>query len=401
MRRFQTFCAGWVCLMLLFLTGARCEAREVPPRDPLWLGEATLVALVRPVSPDVFAVEKVEWDENQPPIAVGDSLILPKFQLFNYQEYGPMIAVEPMTPDTRIWLYLKRDAKGQWVVEGRGYAFFWSEKPNEIETLRKQARQAIAMRNDWRRARDTPEVRARVRAIYPFLEKYGRRFNGAAQLALQKTGAVGGDFLAGKLATMNPKIRGTILSHLAPYRSEKLHRALLRHLATQQRKYETYLARSGPREIERINDWNSTPPATQEIYGELYSGLEGLADFNDRRDLPTIRHLGRWSAKYHFNQVSETALHIFRDRPEPANLPVIAAIWKDFSARPRRHDLDFLADDVVSSLRAHHFWQTVAVLAPFLNYKDRETARQAHLALILIVGSDRGKTPQAWLGRKP
>ena len=383
---------------MLPFAATRCEAREVPCRDPLWLGDATLVAMVRPVSPDVFAVETVEWDENRPAIKVGDTLKLPRFQLFTYQEWGP-VSVEPITPDTRILLYLKRDAKGNWAIEQNGYAFFWATKADDIETLRKQARQAIAMRSEWRRARDTSEVGARVRAVFPFLEIYGRRFNQMAQSTLQKTGARGGDYLAGKLATMNPRIRGTPLSHLAPYRSSKLHRALLRHLAGQQRKYETYLAARGPDEKKRIDDWDNAPRVTTDIYGELYYGLEGLADFQDRNDLPFIRHLARWGVKYRFKQVGDAALHAFQTMPERANVPVIAAIWNEFSARPM-HGNELMVSDVTRSLGAHHFAETVPILASFLNHPNRDAAHEAHTFLILIVGSDRGKTPQAWLKRQ-
>ena len=375
---------------LLALTSVRSEAHAVPYHDPMRLDDANLVVIVAPVGNDNFRVESIELDEAAK-THVGDTLSLPKFQLSREQPYGPDV-VAPFTPDTHILLYLRRgiDATHPMIVE-----FFWVQKLQEVALLRKQALEAIAMRDDWRQARATPDVHARVQAVFPFLDKYNREFSGEAQIELRKTGAVAGDFLAARLETMSPDTRTAVVVGAVGYKSEKLHLALLRHLANQQRQYEQYLAQHGPDEKKRVDDWSNAPRSTQDSYGELYSGLAGLADFTDRRDLPTIRNLAMWSLDYRFKQVGDAALDAFRMMPDRANLPVIAAIWKEYSTHPSEgNSLSPL--DVTRTLVTHRFTETVPLLAAFLNNPNGDVASEAHSFLVEIVGQDLGKEPQAW-----
>ena len=58
--------------------------------------------------------------------------------------------------------------------------------------------------------------------------------------------------------------------------------------------------------------------------------------YKDRGDLPYLRELTAWAIKYRFKQTCEAALIGFRNMPDKANLPLIDAVWKEFSRRRMR-----------------------------------------------------------------
>jgi hypothetical protein len=61
------------------------------------------------------------------------------------------------------------------------------------------------------------------------------------------------------------------------------------------------------------------PENINDVTGDIYYGLAGLADFHDRGDLPFIRTLALWSVKYHLEQTADVAVDAFRDMPDKAN----------------------------------------------------------------------------------
>ena len=79
--------------------------------------------------------------------------------------------------------------------------------------------------------------------------------------------------------------------------------------------------------------------------------------------------------------------------PDKANLPLIDAIWKEFSRRPYEGD-PLLPIDVSRALCTHRYPETVPLLAPFLEYDFGRS--EVEQTLREIVGRDLGG-PQAWL----
>lgn len=396
MRRISTFCAGLICLAMLALAGVRCEARLEFPGDSLQIDNANLVVIVAPVSGQNFRVERVEWDDNTIKTRVGDTLILPPFELGRLRLFRPD-SIKPFTPDTRILLYLRRDAKtNRLSIAQAGRAFFWVEKSEQIGRLIRQAQRLVAAQREWKSALAAPRGVRRVAAIYPFLAKYEWRFNLRARRELTKMGALSGDYLAPRLATLHSTTRRTILDDISGIRSPKLHRALLLHLAQQQKRYENHLAASGPNEKKRIDAWNNLPPVTRSVRAELWSGLRALTAFKARRDLPFIRHVARWSVKYRFRDNADVALDAFYLMPDRANVAVVGALWKEFST----HKFPAYALSpfkVKHTLASHRFPETVTVLAPFLHHKNRDLVQQTRALLVRLVGRDVGSEPRAWI----
>ena len=116
--------------------------------------------------------------------------------------------------------------------------------------------------------------------------------------------------------------------------------------------------------------------------------------YKDRDDLPYIRELTAWAIKYRFKQTCDAALIGFQNMPDKANLPLIDAVWKEFSRRPYEGN-ELAPYDVSRALCTHRYPETVPLLAPFLEYEfGRSTVQQA---LREIVGQDLGDRPQAWL----
>src|SRR6202453_805064 len=111
----------WPCCLLL---SATISFAKLAYRGDYRGGilEADLVAIVVQESPDTFRVEEVLLGSADK----STSINLPGFRLFTQQQYGSDI-VDPISPDTRILLYLrhKNDPAEGWEVTDKGFAFFW------------------------------------------------------------------------------------------------------------------------------------------------------------------------------------------------------------------------------------------------------------------------------------
>jgi len=383
---------GILGVALLLLSGAGSYARIVPPRDPRdGILDASLVAIVKQAGPDTFEIQEVFLGDAE----VGDSIELPGFRLYTVQMYGPE-KVEPIAPDTRVLVFLRRGEQDptKWEVTRHGYCFFWVHDPGQVDRLRKMARDAVSLRRSWERARDIPDEGRRVEALWPYLWDHGVSFLRHTRDELAKTGAVAGDYIAERLTSMSHGERMTLMPDSARLGGERLHAALVQHLLAQQKLYEDLLARRGPGARDLIEDWDTAPDEIRNIWGELFYGLGGLAGFKDRGDLPYVRELASWAIKHRLKPTCVSALHAFRDMPDRANVPVIEAIWKEFSTRPYEGNA-LNPFDVTRSLRTHKFPETVPVLAELLG--EEHAGREARSFLAEIVGRDLGAEPQAWL----
>jgi hypothetical protein len=290
------------CLSV-FLLCRDASARLVPPRDAReGVLDASLVTIVRPEAQDWFGIEEVFLGDQN----AGGAIELPGFRLYTVQQHGPE-RVEPMTPDTRILLFL-RDKEGGWEVTDHGYCFFWRQEPQKVKELSLMAEEAVSLRRSWEAARDTPDVRARLDALWPYLGEWGVSFLEHTRRELQKVGPVAGDYIAQKLEVMTHRQRMTLMPDLGAYRSERGHQALIRYLKSRQQLYESFLAVRGAGAEGLIEDWNHAPEELKEIYGELYYGLGGLASFKDRSDLPYVGELALWATTRRLKQTCDAAL---------------------------------------------------------------------------------------------
>jgi hypothetical protein len=329
------------------------------------------------------------------PKKAGDVIKLPGFRLYTVQERGPE-KVEPITPQTRILLFLKPKEKDPDALEvtSYGYCFFWVHKPGKVSDLRRIAEEAVGLRKSWEKARDIRDERARVEALWPYLWNHGRSFLDHTRKELQKTGAVAGDYIAERLPDLTHGQRMTLLPNLGAYGGERLHAVLIAHLKQQRRLYEAFLAFHGPDGKAIIEDWNNAPDEIKSIWGELYYGLGGLATFRDRKDLEIVREYALWAVDHRFKQTCDAALSAFRAMPHEANLPVIDAIWREFSSKPYPGN-PLSPFDVTRALRTHKFPETVPLLAQLLDNKVAGTEARAFLTE--IVGEDLGADVSAWL----
>jgi hypothetical protein len=116
-----------VCMGLGTLSGF---ARLVPPKDPLdGVLDAQLVVIVRqwPVeNSKLFKIEEAFLGDARK----GSSIDLDDFELSTVQQYGPPV-VEPITPETRILLFLKcrKDSPAVWEPTYFKESFFWVKRP--------------------------------------------------------------------------------------------------------------------------------------------------------------------------------------------------------------------------------------------------------------------------------
>jgi hypothetical protein len=377
------------CCLFIFLLCADSFARLVPQRDPReGVLDASLVTIVRPETQDWFRIDEVFLGDQ----SAGSAIRLPGFRLYTVQEHGPEL-VEPMIPDTRVLLFLRSKADG-WEVTHYGYCFFWRHEPEKVKELREMADKAVSLRRSWETARDTPDEQSRVETLWPYLWGQGVSFLKHTERELQKIGSRAGDYIAQQLEAMSHSQRMTILPNLGAYRSVRSHQALIRHLKSRRQLYESYLAERRPGAESLIEDWNHAPKEIKEIYGELYYGLGGLAGFNDRADLPFIRELAQWAAERRLKQTCDAALSAFRTMPDEANLLVVDAIWREFSARQFPGN-KLMSLDVVRVLHTHIYPESVPLLVGFL--KDMHAGREAHAALMEITEQDFGRDQSAWL----
>jgi hypothetical protein len=382
-----------VFALLWFLSAQNVSSAKLIfiPDPRLGVLDARLIVLVKEQEKDLFTIEEVYLGERQ----AGDKIHLPAFKLIIERQEEPDI-IEPVTSDTRILLFLqpRKDDFFSWEISGYGRCYFWVQDPAKVDELRKKATDAIALRRDWETARDLADEHKRVEALWPYLWNNNRYFRGHTTAELKKIGTVAGDYIAQKFETLDRNQRSSFILELGEYGSRNAHDMLLLYLKKSQEKYQQFLMKQGESSETFIDHWDKAPDEIKDVYGELFYGTEGLATFKDRSDLVYIRELAGWAIKYRFKQVCDAALRAFQEMPEKANLPVIDAIWGEFSVRPYEGN-QLHPSYVVRSLVTHKYPEAIPSLVPFL--KDNFMGEEAQDALVEIVGMDLGKAPKPWL----
>jgi len=376
----------------MFLLTDWSYARIVPPRDPRdGVLDASLVVIVSKKQEGVLRIEEMILGQRK----AGDTIRLPGFRLHTIQRHGPE-KVEPFTEQTRALLFLKRkdDDPDALEITYHGYCFFWVHETGKIPDLRRIGEKAVSLRKSWEDARDIGDEKTRVEALWPYLWNHGSTFHRHTETELQKTGVAAGEYIAERLPDMSHGHRMSLLTELGAYGSERLHAALVSHLRRQRELYEAFLTEHGPGAKHLIEDWNKAPSKIRNIWSELYYGVAGLASFRDRRDLEFVKELALWAVDHRFKQTCDAALAAFRDMPDRGNLPVIDAIWKEFSSKPYKGNA-LSPFDVTRALRSHTFPETIPVLAQLL--ANNEAKNEARTFLIEIVGEDLGTDINAWL----
>lgn len=355
--------------------------------------DAELVVIVLQHSPGSFRVEEVFLGNANK----GDSIELPGFRLFTEQQYGPDI-VEPITPETRVLLFLhhKKDVTAVWEPTYFGYSFFWVQDSAQVTRLEKTAEQAVALRRQWEEAANISDLKRRAETLWPFLsmKDYGPDFLQHTKSALQNISPVSGDYFAEQFDSMPHWNRADLFKDAGAYGGDKLHRTLTNFIAAQQQLYESSALTYKLDRNDALARWNTMPENVKDIYGDIYYGLAGLASFQRRDDLPMIRDIARWAVKYGLEQTCEAALEAFRTMPDRDNLPVISLIWKKFPLGRGKGD-EIFHIDVIQTLCTHKYVQTIPLLAPFVT--DGFAGAEAQATLAEIVGRDLGETPQPWL----
>jgi hypothetical protein len=380
-------------LSCLLLSSTVSLAKLVPAGDYRnGILDAELVVIVSQESPGNFRVEEAFLGSGNN----GDAIELPGFRLFTEQECGPDI-VEPVTSDTRILLFLrhKKDRPAAWEPTYFGYSFFWVQNPEQVSQLRNTAEEAVALRRRWEEAANTPDLRRRVQALWPFLsmKDYGVDIREHTELALQKIPPISGDYFAERFDEMPRLDRIDLFSYAGLYGGEKLHQKLINHIKAQQHLYEGFVSTYNLDKHNALASWNTIPDPVKDSSGDIYYGLAGLASFQRRDDLPMIREIARWAVEYGLEQTCAAALNAFRTVPEKQNLPVIALIWQSFPL-VRDGNASFYID-VIRALSTHKYAQTIPLLAPFVT--DGFAGTEVQAALTTIVGQDLGGTPEPWM----
>jgi hypothetical protein len=402
--------------LAVFLSQLTCNAKIIPRRDPLdGALDASVIVIVKQQSPGLFRVEEAFLGD----IATGQSLALPGFQMV-VADTSALVAgvdrVEPITENTRILIFLKPAADAppggrlndEWAVAGFGNCYFWSHEPGKLESLRSMANDALVLRRSWQAARDLPDKRQRVEALWPYLWDHNGCCYSQTEAELQKTGPIAGDYIAEQLASITDWHRVSLLVGLGKYGSSRLHEALISKLKKQRAAWEELLRRRGGyatyMEVVDPPGWatsyhsrseHSEVDEARDIHGILYYGLAGLAGFEDRADLPFIRESALWGVKYRFKQLGDAALQAFYKMPDQANVPVIQAIWDEFSKRPFKGN-ELQPYDVVRCLVSHRFPESIPLMAQFVNIGfEQEEAREF---LVRMTGVDFGGDTKKWLG---
>jgi hypothetical protein len=373
-------------------------ARIVPHKDPLnGVLDAELVVIAGPSlsgKPGIFRIEEVFLGK----LHAGDSIDLGDFKLSVIQQDGPP-KIEPINPATRI-LFLLQRAKNSatlWEPTDFGESYFWVQRTEDVALLKRAAERAMNLRRDWEKAAATPDPKLRVAELWPFLSlpTYGVSFFQHTESELQKAAPTAGEYFADHLDEMSHNERMTLLPEAGAYGSKKLHDKLRRHLDLQQHIYQEYVTTLG-RLPSSESDWSTVPETASNASGEAYYGLGGLARFQDRNDLPFIRAMAAWAAKYHQEQTAEAAVDAFRDMPDRANLPTFEIILKEFlpERKPGVASIDF---DAERALCQHKYPETIPLLAPFTADAIDQLAGEAESCLAEIVGRDLGRSPGAWI----
>jgi hypothetical protein len=316
-----------VCCAAL-IAGEPSGAKLVSPRNPFdGVLDAELLAIVKPAGSGAFTAEEVFLGTARS----GDVIALPDFKLSTPQPNGPDI-VEAITEKTRILMFLRHSAARAWELTGYDGCFFWVDDGGQILQLENIAKRALDARERWEKAAQISEPSERVAALWEFVfrYKYGRTFFEHTMAELRKAGVPAGDYIAEKFDSMSWNDRAPFYNEAGVYGSERLHEKLISNLEQDRNAYETFVLKSGWNPKEVFSHWNELPESAKDLYGEIYYGLAGLASFKNRGDLPLIRDVALWAVENHLEQTSEAALDAFRAMPDQDNLPVIAAIQREF-----------------------------------------------------------------------
>jgi hypothetical protein len=377
---------AFLLLLTIFESSAPCNAKIIPKRDPLdGALDATLIVIMKQQSPDTFRVEESFLGG----VGIGDLLLLPDFRLV-VEDRSTLIVgmerIEPIHTDTRILVFLKPAKSGtqRWDVAGFGNCYFWTHDPGELDSLRAMAVSALDLRRSWEAARDLPDTRQRIEALWPYLWNHNGSCYNQTKAVLREAGSVAGDYIAGQLNGMTYRQKDVFLTEFGEYQSERLHSALIHELKTQETAWEKLVRRRAKFEhydevvppgrmhysIRRPQD--AEADEAEDIYGVLYQGFTGLSGFHDRNDLPFIRESALWGVRYRFKQLDDAALESFGKMPDKGNLPVIEAIWKEYSERPFRGN-ELTPFDVIRALKEHRFPEAIPLInSPMLVSRPRQ-----------------------------
>jgi hypothetical protein len=368
-----------------------CSGRIIPGRNPLdGALDATHIVIVRQQFSSAFVVEQSFLGD----VGQGHVLELPGLE-FIVADYSTGVGVErkvPIHDRMRILIFLKRasdpeaskaPAYGDWVVAGYGNCYFFSDgDPQKNGPLQTMAAGAVEFRRAWEAARDTADEQQRVEALWPFLWKKTNLTFERTKEELEKIGPAAGDYIADQLRTMTDQQKELLILGFAKYHSSRLHAALIEEITHQQANLTESLQRSRKDASE------------DRSIGVVYYGLADLAGFEDRADLPFARESALWAVKYRFMQVSEAALLCFQKMPAKENLPIIAAIWREYSRMPSP-GRETPTRDFIAALNNHRFLETIPLMAQFVNATiDQGTARQF---LVTMTGVDYGGDEAKWL----
>lgn len=393
-RTFRSKSLVRVCLVatLLLMPGS-VLGKLIPLRDAReGVLDAQLVAIVSHQTQDDYEIQEVFLGDGKP----GDSLHIPGFKLITLQPLGPDI-IEPISPQTRILIFLKRkkDDLNSWEPTAWGYCFFWVQDPGRVSQLRNIAQQAVQLRRQFEQAASIPDPQVRVEDLYPFLWDHGASFLEHTKEELLKAGPVAGDYIADRLESMTFSQRSSLIRVRCPCVGEKLHSALLRHLQIEQNLWDDYVKAHGadPRSSNAL--YLGSPEAVRDADSDMAYTIKGVGNYRDRADPPVIRRLALWAAQRDLSGICSYALGTFRDMPEPANLPVIAALWKESQVHPEYFN-DTYHYDVGGALITHRFREAIPQLVEFLD-SGFVWSNQVHESLTAIVGRDLGYDPKAWL----
>ncbi len=408
-RRVCSCLRGLGLLLAFFISQLPGEGKIVPRRNPLdGAQDATVIVIMRQESPGVFRVEETFLGD----VTLGQSLLLPGFAMAVEDTSTPICCherIEPIFENTRILVFLKPAAAsphsrhfGDWAVAGMENCYFWSYDPDDLDSLRSMAKDALALRKSWNTARNLPDPRKRVEALWPYVWSHEYACHEQTQDALQALGPVAGDYVAEQWDRMTYRDKGLLLRNLGKYGGRRLHSVLLRELERQQAAWQALLDRRGKfATYEEVNppgrahyyprrQRDAEADEASDIGGVLYSGLAGLKDFRDRSDLPFVREVARWAVKYRFKQVGDAALEIFGSMPDRTNLAVIQTLWVTFSTNPREDSYE-----VMKALAAHRYPETIPLMVQFVNVSfASELARQF---LVEMTGVDFGGDTGGWL----
>jgi len=374
------------------------ENRLVPEPDAFaGVLSAELVAVLRHLGGNFallggnsFALEETLLG----PAGIKGPIKIPGFRLATSAPFG-QLRDEPITEGTRILTFLKRVGpdSDEWQVVPYKNNAFWVEDPAQVGKLRDIASDALRQRQAWLDANAVEEPAKRVAAIWPFLW-----IRGSAQLArrtLMDIGEPAGDYLAERLGNMPHNERMRLLNYAGFFGGEKLHHALRAELDSLRARVIALKASSDavgvPEEEKTRLEWEM-----RYARGEIYYGLGGLGQFEDRGDLPFIRDLALWAVTIRDNQICEAALGAFHEMPADENLPVIETVWQTFRDKGDDDLALNMAFKVMFALYTHKTLSAVPVLIKLLG--DKHTANAARRMLTdLAGGQDLGDEAGPWL----